>query len=1148
MGTEAKTNNYWIAPNAITISLNAIGDANRIQGSVASDSVVSCYMEDIKPESAGPEYAGNGDGLDLDNGRNPKRWPLVMSPTYFNSDTAKYVYVAIPRRASFSTQAVVVFPSEKLDLYGKNANDEQVGSTDYFYIWLQGIISAPTGSPLVREWTQEIIFGSLGTYEDIIDMSESDWYSYSAEFDTVTFFKRIIMAAGSFFQNIFLGDVDHQLNGVATGGTIAQYIDSDTLVATPNFVMQHYLRKDTDDTANGLIGFVKGLWVKAAGVFGFTEDGDVVARSLKATGSSGGTIVDTDNNTRKNLGLEVAESGIVGGIFRVGMSIMTKAIQSLNFTGGDSMFGTGWQLTDDDGNGNSRLVVDNLFVRAKSVFNDLEVRKFVAMGGNYVFSPAAGIIEEVDYIGLDENNNEVVLGYEYIKVPWVLRLVPLSIGRNLLSRKKLVRMSAADIDFSEVVKFRCWLKSDDGTTRTINTWQVGMLARCQTFDVSHGSGTHEGTWHGKNVTNKLYWRAVTAIGEAITKESYSLTNNILEDGLKHNYIDLANYTDSNNVQLYLTDSDKPEAFDNIVCYGNWLDSSQANLITIETVGSDAPAIKELLKVGYTDGTTIDWSLNNKIRTQISPVAGNKFVAPSFIVTTEGSADEQLYNEHYIGEVLGFEGESGVPGDTPALGSSMLVAYSDIENDTARKMYRLIQPGMAAWVSYNEKVGNVYVSKKDGHRYCATATGWQDRGLKDESKSSLKVDINGIAARVTDAEGNITQLQQTAAGLVSEVSKIESGANLLTGVLTGSGWKSGVYQDGQFTQSGDITVGRDGWFLKNAQADNCFAIDGITLEEGKKYMLSFCAAAVSDTGTPSVDYPAISCVFEKVPLSFPRGFTTTTNGGTEQRAITDSIEITETISGTYKLYIISPKIRYPQLEVGETATKFVAPSGETSSRITQTANDIDMVITNKLGETGIKIDGNNRSIELLGDKVTFQNSAGTLITPNVWIDPTDGSLHAVNGVFQGFVRKSKTIITTDNYSQYVKMYGSVAVLDFDKCGSFIELQSLNSPYTLPLPLLCWYYSPSRQGSGVTEEYANSIRELIGTKILIYNKSGVTLNLTTKIYGENGTTVSNTISNNRCACLECKLGVENDGIPNVGFTEIIYWEMTSGGIIV
>ena len=92
MGIEATTKDYWIAPNAVSIILNALGDANRIQGNVASGAVVSCYIESIGP---GGE---NGDGLRLDNGRNPKRWPLSFSPTFFNSDSEKYVYAAIPRR------------------------------------------------------------------------------------------------------------------------------------------------------------------------------------------------------------------------------------------------------------------------------------------------------------------------------------------------------------------------------------------------------------------------------------------------------------------------------------------------------------------------------------------------------------------------------------------------------------------------------------------------------------------------------------------------------------------------------------------------------------------------------------------------------------------------------------------------------------------------------------------------------------------------------------------------------------------------------------------------------------------------------------------------------------------------------------------
>ena len=1009
MGIEAKTNNYWIAPNAVSITLNALGNENRIQGSVASGSVISCYIESVTPSEE------NGDGLGLDNGRNPKRWQLVISPTYFNSDTVKYVYAAIPRRASFGTQAIIVFPSVKIDIYGKNDDGEQIGSVDYFYIWLQGIISAPTGEQLAREWTQQIVWGSLGTYEDIMDMSETDWYSYSGSTQAVTFLKKIIMKAGSFFQNIFLGDEDHELTGVATAATDDEFIDSDTLVATPNFIRQHYLRKDADDTASGLVGFVKGLWVKASGLFGFSEDGDVVARSLTSKGSSGGTVVDIDNATRKNLGLDVAESGIIGGILRVAKNILTKTIQSLNFTGGDSMFGTGWQLTDDDGNGNSRLVVDNLFVRMKAVFNELEVRKFVAMAGNYVFSPAASIIEEVDYIHFirDEQTGEVtdeeVLGYEYVKVPWVLRLVPLSLVGKILSKKKMVRSTMSAQDWLNVDVFRCWIKSDDGTTRTINTWSVGMLARCQTFDVSQGSGTQSGSWLGQNVTNKIYWRAVTAVGKALTKQNYTLPSHILEDGLQHNYIDLANYTDDDDVQLYLTGSDKPEALDDIVCYGNWKDNTLSNLIVLETVGSEAPAIREMLNVGYTDGADIDWSLNGKERTRISPVAGNKFVAPSFVVTTEGATDEYLYNERYKGVAYKTQFTQGQQIQMAPDGSIVLLSYSNIETQNALKTLRVEPPSVQnpayqfVWVNSKARLGDAYVCQENGHRYVATETGWEDRGLKDESQSSLKVDINGITTRVTGAEGNISQLQQTAAGLVSMVSQSTITRNILSGVLTGAGWKSGVWNNGTFTPSGDITVDNDGWFIKNAQEDNCFALEGISLA-AESYMLSLCSAAVSDTGTPADDYPSITCYLKKSSDQI----TITTNSGAERRECTAAIQITQALSGNYTLYVVSPKIRFPQLEKGTAVTDFDAPVLEqTTSLISQMADNISLSIINKLGETGINIDGNNRSIELRGDIVTFTNSDGS-VSGMVTIDPDTGALHATNAVVTGLSATNATI--------------------------------------------------------------------------------------------------------------------------------------------
>ena len=567
---------------------------------------------------------------------------------------------------------------------------------------------------------------------------------------------------------------------------------------------KQFLSKRHDDMARGVIGFLSGLWVQAKGLFGIDEEGHITGSSLKATGASGNTVADTDGSTQKNLGLEVSESGIIGGILRVAKSILTKTIQSTNFTGGDSFFGTGWQLTDNDGNGNSRLVVDNLFVRMKAVFNELEVRKFVAMAGNYIFSPAASIIEEVDYIvqNRDIETGEIigeeVLGYTYVKVPWVLRLVPLSLLGKILSKKKLVRTTVNASDLSQVNVFRCWLRSDDGTTRTINTWQVGMLARCQTFNMASGrEAGHAGTWNdeesGKSVTNKLYWRAVTGVGEAKTKDNYSLDNHILEDGLSHNYIDL-----SNDDGMFLSGSDNPEAFDHVVCYGDWKDRSLSNLISIETVGSEAPCIREMLEVGYTNGQSIDWSLNGKERTRISPVAGNKFVAPSFIVTTDnGMTGEALYNESIKGVALRYDNTQGQTTTMATDGSIVLLVYSNIETDSALKICHVEQPhlnpitgqptgGGIRWTSHKANLGDAYINQQDGHRYVATATGWEDRGLSDESKSTLKVDITGITERVSSLE--------TAAGTMAAEISLKAGTADIT-TLRNDIEQAGVHVNG-----------------------------------------------------------------------------------------------------------------------------------------------------------------------------------------------------------------------------------------------------------------------------------------------------------------------------------------------------------------
>jgi len=785
-----------------------------------------------------------------------------------------------------------------------------------------------------------------------------------------------------------INSLSSTVNGSSGGSSVPQIKQ---LIKT--YGADLFLSKTNEDTAQGLIGFVKGLWVKTKGLFGFSEQGDVTARSLKATGSSGETTPDTDNVTQKNLGLEVSESGVIGGILRVAQSLLTKTIQSLNFSGSDSLTGTGWQLTDDYGTGRSRLIVDDAVFRGKVTMNQLEVRKLIAMGGNYVFPPAASIIEQVDYYDGDGR----LLGYTRIKVPWVLRLIPLSLFGRYLSRYKWVRSTITAEDLAQVKFYRCWLKADDGSTQTINTWRAGMLARCQTFDTSQiENGTHDGTYSdsdvswGKNVTNKLYWRAVVAVADGVDKEHYEGQTIALEDGRKHNYIDIANYTDDDNVQLYLTGSDHVSAGDHIVCFGDWKERQLANFVTIETIGSDAPAVKEFVGVGYTDGTSIDWNFDGKMRTRVSPTAGNRFIAPEFIIETDGEFVK-------YDECVGFDTPSN-----PKDGDVMLLSYDDISNDYQVEVW---DAATSTWNDEHDEVGQRYYCTTNGHVYEATATGWKDLGIQlGQSVSSLKVGMDGIVTqvsnlngslstlsqtvggietRVQNAEGNIATLNQTATGLTAEVTSIKQGKNLLSGVLTAQGWKDDTNADAA-CDAVNVSIKTAG------DGATALITPQVTLQKGSKYTLSFDVAG-GDAAVQWSDGTAIG----------------TATGTGRKTLVIDLTQAAADVTGKIKIFVT--ELSYPMLEIGEVATEFVADSEETSAFANLTSGRILLAVQNALGLTGIDI--TNGTIELRGNKVVFTNSAGT-ITGKISIDPDTGTLVAEEVKVSGQITATSGSFTGD----------------------------------------------------------------------------------------------------------------------------------------
>lgn len=215
----AKPIHYWISSGALSIQLNALGEPNRIQASVAGGAQVMAYIRGVKaadPED--PDTAGNGDGLEYDVAHNYRHWPIAISPTYFNTNTAKYLYVRIPKTEDAGTEAQVVFPSVLLDLYGyeleetedpetgtkayRRKGGEPLGDQNFFFIWLQGIISdSGDAGTTAREWLAQPDSGMLNT-DEAYSTTETEWYRWEPISGTVTFLKEIWMSAESWFQNL----------------------------------------------------------------------------------------------------------------------------------------------------------------------------------------------------------------------------------------------------------------------------------------------------------------------------------------------------------------------------------------------------------------------------------------------------------------------------------------------------------------------------------------------------------------------------------------------------------------------------------------------------------------------------------------------------------------------------------------------------------------------------------------------------------------------------------------------------------------------------------------------------------------------------------------------------------------------------------
>jgi hypothetical protein len=252
---------------------------------------------------------------------------------------------------------------------------------------------------------------------------------------------------------------------------------------------KHFISKINDNTAKGTITFEK------------------VQKFIKGLFLGNGNNYSIDGNGNAILS-----------------SVLVNLLKSLDFNESEQSGFAIKQRSD----GKYQMLLTDLIVWGKAVFNTLSIRELSYVGGNIVLSPAAGKISYIKDVYSETTN--------------------------------------------ELIGWKCYLLADDGTTATINSFKVDDQVRCKTFNIK--AGVYE------NVSNKDYWRLVTKVStenEVITDAE----GHELYDGKKFAWIQIAK-------DNCMEGSDNPAAGDTIVLMGNRSDRSRQHLLMMETEGDSAP--------------------------------------------------------------------------------------------------------------------------------------------------------------------------------------------------------------------------------------------------------------------------------------------------------------------------------------------------------------------------------------------------------------------------------------------------------------------------------------------------------------------------------------------------------------------------------
>ena len=244
-------------------------------------------------------------------------------------------------------------------------------------------------------------------------------------------------------------DVNNILSGNFSGGGINA---SQIAEIIKNYVDPRFLRKDSPDTAQELITFLKGI---------------AFAAGRGIDGSGNATLLDM-----------------------IARYIKADAVKSKDFHSG-LVDGAGFGIYEDE-HGKSVAEVDKLNVRQKATFSELEYKRLAFTTGDVGFTSASAHIYSVIPVGA--NGTPIVNSTTFFR----------SANKQVMISNALLsyRVSSGGDSISA---YRCYFLAEDDDHAISNDWRVGDQAMCKTGNlISRTTG---------NAANRYYWRLVMATGE-----------------------------------------------------------------------------------------------------------------------------------------------------------------------------------------------------------------------------------------------------------------------------------------------------------------------------------------------------------------------------------------------------------------------------------------------------------------------------------------------------------------------------------------------------------------------------------------------------------------------------------------------------------